>query len=172
MIKIPFLKIGLSLIIGLLSFSTIVSAEKKVEKETVKEVLNEYQDWRLISVSHRTDKKTLRAILGNDTAITFARKGEKKAWTDGSVIAKIIWKERAHPNWATAIVPDITEAHKAEAMIKDSKLYAKTGGWGFGHWVDGKLKMHPKKKSDTCFACHQMVKDNDYVFTFSGIKNK
>lgn len=161
------LKIGLTVMVGLLSFSTTVLAEKKAETST-KETLNEYQDWRLISITHRTDKKTLRAILGNDAAINFARKGKTKTWTDGSIIAKVIWKERKHPSWAAAIVP--SEFSAAEAMIKDSKLYASTGGWGFGHWVDGKLEMHTAEKSKTCFACHTVVKDNDYVFTFNALE--
>lgn len=161
------LKVGLSIIIGALALSTAIAADKK-EVPAKKTTHGEYQDWRLLSVSHRTDKNTLRAILGNDKAIEFARKGKSKTWPDGAVIAKVVWKERAHPNWAAAVVP--ADFAAAEAMIKDSKKYASTGGWGFGHWVDGKLEMHPKETSDTCFACHIPVKDNDYVYTFPALK--
>jgi len=34
-----------------------------------------YKNWRVISVSHRTDNNTMRAIVGNDKAIEAARKG-------------------------------------------------------------------------------------------------
>ena len=132
-----------------------VFAEKKVD--------NEYLDWRLLSVSHRNDKKTLRAILGNDIAIKAAREAKITAWPDGTVIAKVVWKERTHPNWAAAIIPG--ELAKAEAMVKDSKKYAKTGGWGFGQWVDGTLKMHTAEKTKVCFGCHSPMKANDYVYT-------
>ena len=51
-----------------------------------------------------------------------------------------------------------------QVMVKDSKKYAATGGWGFGRFVNGKpadLAQH-----QTCFACHQaLVKDHDFVFT-------
>ena len=35
-----------------------------------------YKDWRVISVSYRTDKNSIRAIVGNDKAIEAARKGQ------------------------------------------------------------------------------------------------
>ncbi len=164
--KTQILTLGLSVIAGLLSLSAAVSAEK--EDSAKKVVHGEYQDWRLLSVSHRNDKKTLRAILGNDKSIEAVRKGKLKLWPDGAVIAKLVWKESTHPNWSEAVVPGDFAA--AEAMIKDSRKFAKTGGWGFGFWKDGKLEMHSKEKSETCFACHTAVKDNDYVFTFPALK--
>ncbi len=79
----------------------------------------DYQNWRLLAISHRQDKKTLRAILGNNKAIEVARSGQTQTWADGTVFAKVIWKEASHPSWPQAIVPGDFE--KAEAMIKDSK---------------------------------------------------
>jgi hypothetical protein len=58
-------------------------------------------------------------------------------------------------------------ARKALAvMLKDSKKYASTGGWGFQLWEGG----DPKKPMVTdaakqCFECHQPKKDSDYVFS-------
>lgn len=132
-----------------------------------KPVHGEYRDWRVLGVSHRTEKNTLRAIVGNDAAIEAARAGKVNPWPDGAIIGKIIWKERPHPNWPSAIVPG--EFSGAEAMIKDSKKFAETGGWGFGHWVGDKLVMHNKEKSAECFACHTTVKDADYVFTIPAL---
>lgn len=164
--KIQTLTLGLSMMAGLLSLSTAISAEKETSSPAMQHA--EYLDWRLLSVSHRNDKKTLRAILGNDIAIEAVRKGKLKTWPDGAVIAKVVWKESTHPNWADAVVPGDFAA--AEAMIKDSKKFAKTGGWGFGFWKKGKLEMHPEEKSATCFACHTAVKDSDYVFTVPAMK--
>lgn len=49
-------------------------------------------------------------------------------------------------------------------MVKDSKKYAATGGWGFGQFVDGKPVDEAQHK--TCFACHAaLVKGHDFVFT-------
>ena len=145
-----------------------VSSASFAETTPVKPVYGEYQDWSLLSISHRLDKKTLRAILGNDKAIQAARHGQTNPWAEGSVLAKVVWHESTHPNWAQAIVPGAME--KAEAMIKDSKKYASTGGWGFGYWEGKKLSMHEEAKAKECFACHQIVKQQDYVFTHSNLQ--
>jgi hypothetical protein len=48
-------------------------------------------------------------------------------------------------------------------MVKDSKKYASTGGWGFAQFDDGKpaAEIVPHK----CFTCHEAIKARDYVFT-------
>lgn len=157
--------IWLPVVMGLFLSSTLVNAETAPANVTVKPVFGEYQDWSLLAVSHRLDKKTLRAILGNDKAIAAARHNQTKPWPEGAVLAKVVWKESTHPNWPQAIVPGAFE--KAEAMIKDAKKYASTGGWGFAYWEGKKLVMHEEAKAKECFACHTAVQHNDYVFTNS-----
>jgi hypothetical protein len=51
-------------------------------------------------------------------------------------------------------------------MVKDSKTYASTGGWGFQAWLGG----DPTKPIVTdavgqCFTCHVAQNANDYVFS-------
>lgn len=123
----------------------------------------EYINWRVLGVSHRLDKKYVRSILGNDTAINAARSGKTSPWPEGTVIAKLSWKEQVHPNWPNAIVPG--EFAGAEAMVKDSKKYPETGGWGFGRWEGKNLVMHDKDKANVCFACHMPMQASDYVYT-------
>jgi hypothetical protein len=48
-------------------------------------------------------------------------------------------------------------------MVKDSKKYAATGGWGFADFKDGRPGDEALHK--TCFPCHIPAKDRDYVFT-------
>jgi hypothetical protein len=48
-------------------------------------------------------------------------------------------------------------------MVKDSKKYAATGGWGFADFTDG--KPGDKALHEICFACHTPAKDRDYGFT-------
>lgn len=159
---------GLCLMTVLLSFSTLTNAESSAANYAVKPVFGEYQDWSLLAVSHRLDKKTLRAILGNDAAIGAARHGHVNPWPDGTVLAKVVWKESVHPNWTQAIVPGAFE--KAEAMVKDSKKYSSTGGWGFGFWEGKKLVMYDEAKAKECFACHTPMKQHDYVYTTSSMQ--
>jgi len=48
-------------------------------------------------------------------------------------------------------------------MVKDSKKYASTGGWGFAHFnKDGTLGNDALMK--TCFPCHAKA-SRDFVFT-------
>lgn len=158
----------LGVFLAAICLSATVSADSKATEGAAKPVHGKYIDWRLLGVSHREDKKTLRAILGNDTAIEAARNDQTKPWPDGSVLAKVVWKESTHPNWPQAIVPG--EFASAEAMVKDSVKYAGTGGWGFGRWEAGQLVMHEEAKAKECFACHAPMKHNDYVYTFSVLK--
>ena len=142
----------------------IPTVQAEPSAATEKQVYGEYKDWRVLGVSHRLDKKFVRAILGNHVAIDAARSGKIAPWPDGTIIAKLSWKEQIHPKWPQAIVPG--EFVAAEAMVKDSKKFPETGGWGFGHWEGKSLVMNDKEKSATCFACHTPMKDHDYVYTF------
>ena len=54
-------------------------------------------------------------------------------------------------------------ATNVQFMVKDSKKYAETGGWGFADFKNGKPGNEDLHK--TCFPCHQPAKDRDYVFT-------
>lgn len=124
-----------------------------------------YRDWRLIASSHRSDNNTMRIILGNDIAVRSARAGRTNPWPDGTILAKLVWKNRTHDKWPTATVPG--DFVHAEFMIKDSKKYESTGGWGFARWLGMEQKPYGSSPdfAKECFGCHTPVKDNDYVFT-------
>ena len=125
-----------------------------------------YQDWRMISLSHRTDNHSMRAILGNDLAIEAARAGNTNPWPDGAILAKIVWKEEAKASWPAAIAPK-TFVH-AEFMFRDAKKYAANGtGWGWARWVGNEQKPYGEDAgfSQECIGCHTPVKDNNWVFT-------
>ena len=124
-----------------------------------------YKDWRVISVAHRTDNNTMRAIVGNDKAIEAARKGQTNPWPDGAILGKLVWKADTDPNWAPAIVPG--KFVHAEFMLKDAKKHEATGGWGYARWLGEEQKPYGKDAgfAQECVACHTPVKGNDYVFT-------
>jgi hypothetical protein len=53
-------------------------------------------------------------------------------------------------------------------MVKDSKTYASTGGWGFQAWLGGDpTKPIVSDPVTQCFACHlaNAKKTNDFVFS-------
>ena len=128
-----------------------------------------YKDWRVISPSHRDDNNTIRVVLGNDIAVHAAREGKTNPWPEGSILAKLVWKNRKHPDWEMATIP--ADFVHAEFMIKNSTAYDSTGGWGFARWTGLELKPYGKDALfvQQCFDCHTPVKDNDYVFTYPAI---
>lgn len=125
----------------------------------------DYKNWKLISSSHREDSKTLRVILGNDTAIESVKQGKTNPWQEGSVLIKLVWKDSVHPNFEKATVP--SDFVHSEVMVKDSKKYAATGGWGYARWLGMEQKPYGNDASfvQECASCHAAVKENDSVFT-------
>lgn len=127
-----------------------------------------YRDWRLISVAHEEGKlNDLRAVLGNDIAIDTYRTN-KRPFPDGTIIARLAWdyepllESKAAFGQAQSYVA-VHPKNGVQFMVKDSKKYAATGGWGFAHFNDGKPA--DEKVHNTCFACHQAAKSPDFVFT-------
>ena len=126
---------------------------------------SDYRDWQTIAVSHRDDNKTLRVILGNPIAIKAAREGDTQPWPKGSILAKLVWKDRQDEHWSAATVPG--KFVHAEFMFKDAEKYRDAGGWGYARWLGEKLEPYGKDASfaQECVACHTPVKSRDYVFT-------
>jgi hypothetical protein len=54
-------------------------------------------------------------------------------------------------------------AKNIQFMVKDSKKYVVTGGWGFADFTNGRLAHEAVHQ--TCFACHEPAKARDYVCT-------
>ncbi|NOR81386.1 MAG: cytochrome P460 [Methyloprofundus sp.] len=123
-------------------------------------------NWRVIGSSIRSDNNTQRVIVGNSAAIKAARSNTAKTqWPNGAIIAKLVWKNTMLETWKSATVPG--DFVHTEIMVRDTKKYAKTGGWGFSRWTGLDLTPHSQDSNaaETCFACHQAAKGTDYVFT-------
>jgi Cytochrome P460 len=132
-----------------------------------------YRDWKLIAVDQillagKADQ--LRAQLGNDIAIKAFKEG-MLPFPDGAIIAAIHWtrvpsedndKVLAGPFPGTQSFL-VGSPVNVQFMVKDSKKYAATGGWGFADFMGG--KPGDKALHETCFPCHTPAKDRDYVFT-------
>lgn len=121
-----------------------------------------YRQWQLIAPAEEAAPlNEIRAVLGNAIAVDAYRDGALP-FPDGTVLAKLAWKRVPSPDFAPASIPGV--ATTVQFMVKDSKKYAATGGWGFGRFVNGKAADEAQHR--TCFACHQArAKAHDYVFT-------
>lgn len=121
-----------------------------------------YRGWELVAPAREAARfDELRVVLGNDIAVRAYRQGSLP-FPDGSVLVKLAWKEVQSPDFASATIPGA--ATTVQVMVKDSKRYAASGGWGFGRFVAGVPTDEAQHR--TCFACHQArVQGRDYVFT-------
>lgn len=109
----------------------------------------------------------IRAVLGNDKAIKAYREG-KLPFPEGTIIARLAWSfdPSEENNKAFGRVQSFVAGHPkngVQFMVKDSKKYVATGGWGFAHFNDGKPADAAFLQS--CFPCHQAIQSRDLVFT-------
>jgi hypothetical protein len=133
-----------------------------------------YEKWEVISTS-LTDK--LAAVIVGDPAMIAAYKSgiplNGKPFPDGVRMTKIHW-DPAREQHFQARVPGAL--HDIDFMVKDSKRFADSGGWGYAAFrfdaatntfspvgMDG---APPQNNDAKCgFACHTVVKSRDFVFT-------
>jgi len=141
-----------------------------------------YREWPLISVATvGAPVSDMRAKLGNDVAMK-AFRSDRLPFPDGTIIARLAWKQTTSEENNRALGPAAEKHLGPEAaqkllsqsfvagpainvqfMVKDSKKYASTGGWGFAQFDDGRAAGEAVHK--TCFGCHGPAKDRDFVFT-------
>lgn len=121
-----------------------------------------YRQWQLIAPAlEGAPLNELRAVLGNAVTIK-AYRDHALPFPDGTVLAKLAWRRTQSTEFEHASIPGAPTS--VQFMVKDSKKYAATGGWGFGRFVDGKPADETQHR--TCFACHEArAKGHDFVFT-------
>jgi Haem-binding domain/Cytochrome P460 len=125
--------------------------------------LPDYKNWQTVSSTNRFDNHTVRQILGNGVAIQAIADNQINPWPDGTAFAKIAWFPQADADGTVR-----TGAFfQVEFMIRDSKKYAATKGWGWARWRGTDLKPYGKDAnfSQECVGCHSPLKNTNYVFT-------
>jgi Cytochrome P460 len=166
---IAFLLVAVATLAGVVAFTPSASlhADEGAAPIFVTKIPPGYRDWRLISVAHEEGNlNSLGAVLGNDVAITAYREG-KLPFPDGTIIAALHYSHA--PSEENNKVFGRSQSFVAGAatniqfMVKDSKKYAATAGWGFAHFKDG--KPGDEAFMNTCFPCHNQAKARDLVFT-------
>jgi len=134
-----------------------------------------YESWQLVSISQ--DGSHIAAILGNPVMIKAylaGIPGNGKPFPDGAKLAKIHWTPKKMETFLAATVPG--SQHDVDFMLKDSKRFADSGGWGYAvfdydatsdQFTPGTLADKPPQGNDArCgFTCHTSVKKRDFVFT-------
>ena len=167
--QITFVMIALAALAGVAAISIPASlrADEAAAPLFVTKIPPGYRDWRLISVAHEEGSlHSFAAVLGNDVAIKAYREG-KLPFPDGAIVAALHYKHI--PSEENNKVFGQSQSFIAgpptnmQFMVKDSKKYAATGGWGFATFIDGKPSDAASMQS--CFPCHEKIKARDLVFT-------
>jgi len=137
-----------------------------------------YEAWQAISMS-RNDR-VVAITLGNPAMIRAYEGGfpaNGKPVPDGARMAKIHWTPKPNQFFKDATVPG--ELVNVDFMVKDSKRFADSGGWGWAvfdynaasdTFTPGTTAGTPPQGNDAkCgLMCHTTVKARDYVFTEYG----
>ena len=134
-----------------------------------------YESWETISISKNDHAMAL--IVGNPAMIAAYKAGipgNGKPFPDGAKMAKVHWVPKKSEYPGNPSLPDVQ--HDVDFMVKDSKRFADSGGWGYGAFQydaktdtftpSGAKDTPPQANDAKCgFACHTIVKSRDYVFT-------
>jgi hypothetical protein len=162
-----------------------VAAQDKQDKYTVKvpgglafSEFRGYEAWQAISLSR--NERVVAIILGNPDMIAAYQAGipaNGKPVPDGAKMAKIHWLPKPNQFFPDATVTG--DLVNVDFMVKDSKRFADSGGWGYAVFdYDGATDTFkpgttagtpPQGNDAKCgLACHTTVKARDYVFTEYG----
>jgi len=172
--RIAFLLVAVAAVVSVVAFRASASRHADEEAAPIYGVTIPpgYRDWKMIAVAQLVTDKTdqLRAQLGNDIAIKAYQEG-KLPFPDGAIIVALHWTRVPSEDNNKVLAGPFPGAQSfvvgsrvnMQVMVKDSKKYAATGGWGFGDFKDGKPSAEALHK--TCFPCHEPAKDHDFVFT-------
>jgi hypothetical protein len=178
--KSMLISLGITVALAVLATGAAISAQDrytvKVPNGLAFSEFKGYETWQVISLSHNGDK--LAVILGNPTMIDAYKAGvpsNGNPFPDGAKMAKIHWA--AKKNETAPGQPVVAGAlHDVDFMVKDSKRFSDSGGWGYGAFEydaasdafrPGTVSDQPPQEHDAkCgFACHTVAKAQDYVFT-------
>jgi Haem-binding domain/Cytochrome P460 len=123
----------------------------------------EYKNWKTISSTERFDNNSIRLVLGNDIAVKAIAEDRINPWPDGTAFAKVAWLQQPGDKGITRT----GKFFQVEFMIRDSKKYASTLGWGWARWRGTELKPYGKDANfaGECVGCHRPLANTNYVFT-------
>jgi hypothetical protein len=169
--RITFLLIAIATVAVVIAYKVPTTrADQQQAPLFVKEIPSGYRDWKLVSVAHEEGSlKDIRAILANEIGIKAYRDG-KLPFPENTIIARIAWAHVPSEEnnkvfkQAQSFVPGDPPVWYLQFMVKDSKKYAATGGWGYAQF-DKEGKSGPESDLNKCFPCHQAIEARDFVFT-------
>jgi hypothetical protein len=123
----------------------------------------DYKNWRIISITDKYDGGSMRVVYANDIMYN-AIKSNKMPFPDGSKMVKAVWGKQQQDSDGIVRPGNF---QNVQVMVKDSRKYAATEGWGFAKFDGLALKPYGKTAifDRTCINCHRLLApENDFVF--------
>jgi hypothetical protein len=158
------------------------SAQDKQDKYTLQipgglsfSEIKGYEQWQVVGPSLTEAANVIRVIKAYQDGVP----GNGKPFPDGSKIVKLEWKPKkiTDPPFS-ASAPDTVPGDftQVEFIVKDSKRFSDTHGWGYamfeyntasGTFAPATMASHPPVGHDAkCGAtCHELAASKDYIFT-------
>ena len=141
-----------------------------------------YEQWQVVGPSITEAANVIRVIVANPVMIKAYQEGvpgNGKPFPEGSKIVKLEWRPKkiTDPPFS-ASTPDIVPGDLAqvEFIVKDSKRFSDTRGWGYGMFdynaasgtfapatTASKPPVGPDARCGA--ACHELAASKDYIFT-------
>src|SRR5271165_4716947 len=178
--KSMLISVGITVALAVLGVGAAISAQDRytlnVPNGLAFSEFKGYEGWQTVSISDNGE--LVAVILGNPAMIDAYKAGAPangKPFPDGAKMAKVHWNPKKNESApGQPLVP--STLHDIDFMVKDSKRFSDSGGWGYAEFEYdgasdtfrlGNLKDNPPQGNDAkCgFACHTVVKKDDYVFT-------
>ena len=124
-----------------------------------------YRDWAHVKSAFVSPAHKNFANLGGFQHTYANREGMEgyrtREFPDGAIVV-FDWLELRENNGAFEEGP----RRRLDVMVKDSKRFASTGGWGFQRFVkDSKTELAAAPTPRQCFECHEKLKKDGLVLS-------
>ena len=157
--RIAFLLVAVVALAGVVAYMAPASGQADGEAAPifVIKIPPGYRDWRLISVAHEEgnlndiarhsgQRYSDQGLPGREASVP----GRHNHCPARLELRPVGGKQQSL--WPSPIFRGRAPHERVQFMVKDSKKYASTGGWGFAQFNDGKPADEAVLK--TCFPCH------------------
>ena len=157
-------------VLGMLALSQGARATNSAASDDVPFPTN-FRDWFAVNSMIVTKDSPMSAQIGglhivyvNAKGLPVLKSGGPYPYPDGTVFADDVHE------FSVKDGSYVEEAKKAvTVMVKDSKKYPTTGGWGFQVWAGGDpakpLIPDTAHAIPACFVCHSPQAGQDFVFS-------
>ena len=154
-----------SAVSALVLFARVVAAQSVTPPANAVPYPDGYRTWAhvkssVIGPTHANFATTggFQHIYANAAAMTGYR---TRAFPDGAVIV-FEWLEMQEKQGAFSEGP----RRQLDVMVKDSKLYASSGGWGFQRFAkDSRTELAATPTPQQCFTCHERLRKDGLVLS-------